>query len=159
MNQSIIDRLSELAESNGGRLTPDIVVEDARVKGSPLHDCFEWNTKQAAYHYWRAQARQLIKSVKIEIRTETRKIRAVAYVRDPDCEKTEQGYVSIMQLKSETDKAREVIVSEFARASAALERAHSIAAVLDMTDEVSDAMEQVQYLHHRAIAFDGEIAH
>ena len=159
MNQAISDRLSELAESNGGRLTPDIVVEDARQKSSPLHNYFEWNTKQAAYHYWRAQARQLIKSVKIEIRTETRKIRVVAYVHDPDCSEKEQGYISIMQLKSETDKARDAIVSEFSRAAAALERAHNIAAVLDMADDVSEVMEQVQYLHHRAVAFDDEVSH
>lgn len=49
-----------------GELTPQIVVDEARPKGAPLHDRFEWNDKQAGEAYRRVQAAQLIRSVRIE---------------------------------------------------------------------------------------------
>ena len=49
-----------------GDLTPEIVVDEARPKGAPLHDRFEWDNKIAGEKYRLVQARDLIRSVQIE---------------------------------------------------------------------------------------------
>ena len=64
------DRIVELAEANGGRITPEQVLEDARDPESPLHNYFEWDVETAARQYWLDQARTLIRSVKIVTREE-----------------------------------------------------------------------------------------
>ncbi|MDD7813642.1 hypothetical protein PP713_13820 [Mycobacterium sp. CSUR Q5927] len=57
--------LTEIYQSRG-ELTPQIVVDEARPKGAPLHDRFEWNDKVAGEAYRRVQAQQLIRTVKLE---------------------------------------------------------------------------------------------
>lgn len=49
-----------------GELTPQVVVDEARPKGAPLHDRFEWNDKVAGEKYRLVQAQQIIRSVRIE---------------------------------------------------------------------------------------------
>lgn len=52
------------AEHQG--LTPQLVVNSAADPASPLHDYFQWSDAKAADQYRLWQARQLIKSIKIE---------------------------------------------------------------------------------------------
>jgi len=154
MKDEIRTTLEELANANGGQLTAQLVVSEAKKKDSPLHDLFDWDQKSAARKHWLYQARALIRSVKVEITNENHKIRCVAYVRDPDCPNEEQGYVSVLSIKTDKERARDVLLQEFGRAAAALERAHAIAAVLEIQSEVSDVMERVNYLQHVAIKMD-----
>lgn len=51
-----------------GRLTPALVLEDARNEAHPLHDRFEWNDSVAADKYREQQAHELIRSVKVVYR-------------------------------------------------------------------------------------------
>jgi len=48
-----------------GKLTPHLVVEEARPIDSPLHSRFEWDDAVAAEAYRIDQARELIRSVRI----------------------------------------------------------------------------------------------
>jgi len=48
-----------------GRLEPEILVDEARPKSSPLHDWFEWDTKKAAHKHHLEQARYLLRSIEI----------------------------------------------------------------------------------------------
>ena len=49
MNEAAIRRLQELADENGGTLTPRVVVDDARThRGGPLHAMFDWDDASAA---------------------------------------------------------------------------------------------------------------
>lgn len=130
------DKLAEIAAAHGGRLTPDLVLAEAENPDSVLHNLFEWNDSIAAHQHRIAQARAIITSVRVVITTENRKISTVYYVRDPDAEPTEQGYVSIDKLKSNRELAKESIVMEFARASAYLQRAKYHAEALSMTDDI-----------------------
>lgn len=57
--------LTDIYEAHG-ELSPDIVVEEARPKGAPLHHRFEWNDSVAGDAYRRVQATELIRSVKIQ---------------------------------------------------------------------------------------------
>jgi hypothetical protein len=142
----IAETLSALASANGGTLTPALVLAEAKRKDSPIHDQFDWTDKTAANKYRLEQARKLIRSVKVEITNETRTIKAVAYARDPRSPHKEQGYVDVAKIKTDEEKAQELLLQEFARAAAALERAHGIAAHLGLEADVAAVMERVNYM-------------
>lgn len=46
-----------------GDVTPDLLIEDSRPDGAPLHSCFEWDDEAAAIEYRREQARTVIRSI------------------------------------------------------------------------------------------------
>jgi hypothetical protein len=69
--------LTRLANSHG-RVTPEVVVQDARRSESPLHEAFEWDDTQAANDWRMHQARGLIGSLVIEV--EDRPVRAFQVV-------------------------------------------------------------------------------
>lgn len=48
-----------------GKLTPRLVVDEAREEDHPLHDRFEWNNEIAGEAWRRDQAHRLIQSVRI----------------------------------------------------------------------------------------------
>jgi hypothetical protein len=62
--QQIGERLEHIIRRRG-RLTPQVVVEDATPVGSPLHHYFEWNDGKAANSFRVLQAREIIASVYI----------------------------------------------------------------------------------------------
>jgi hypothetical protein len=84
--------------------------------------------------------------VKVNIITETRKISAVSYVRDPRLASDQQGYISVGTLKTDKDLAKESIKYEFQRAYAHLHRAKTHAEILGMEDQVSAS---TQYARRR----------
>lgn len=57
----IARELRRIAKRCGGVLKPEIVVEEARPKSSPIHNRFEWDDSAAAQHYRIWQARMLIR--------------------------------------------------------------------------------------------------
>lgn len=59
-NVKVIKELNRLSATNGGLLMPEVVVEAAKPKTSPLHKHFEWNNTKAAAQHRLWQARQLI---------------------------------------------------------------------------------------------------
>lgn len=145
-------RLEEIAEQHAGRLTPEAVVADARNPKSPLHEHFEWDTKKAAAQHWLDTARQLIRSVRVLVRTDDKVISTVAYVRDPSMESNEQGYRSLASLRTDRELARETVVSEFGRAAGVLRRAKEIAKALDMENDVEEIIEMVDAASDKAVA-------
>lgn len=59
------ERLEEIRNRNGGALTPEATVEDAKNKKSPLHKQFNWNVDEAAHAHWLDTARDLISDVMV----------------------------------------------------------------------------------------------
>lgn len=55
----------ELILDDRGKLTPEIVVEEATDTNSPLHNRFEWDNGKAGHKYRLMEARLLITSVKV----------------------------------------------------------------------------------------------
>ena len=149
--EAVRRRLEQIAAANGGRLTPEQVVEDAKRKDSPLHAHFTWDVRKAAHAHWIDRARELIRSVRVEIRTDTTVIQAVAYVRDPQAGGNEQGYVAVERLRTDKDLARDALITEFARVGDNLRRARELAAALDVADEVDNLIEQVVGLRRRVM--------
>jgi hypothetical protein len=77
--QSIYDR--------AGRLTPALVVDEARDPGSPLHSRFDWDDQTAGEAWRRHQAHELIRSVRIGYRDRAGKqadVRAFHAIRADD---------------------------------------------------------------------------
>jgi hypothetical protein len=143
--------LETIASAHGDRLTPNDVLEDARRPESPLHEYFEWDESKAAQAHRLDQARTLIRSVKIIVTTERRVVTAPYYVRDPDADGDDQGYVSVPKLMTNADIAREALVAEFARASALLQRARDLAAVLGLEGDVDAIIGTIETVRQRAI--------
>lgn len=64
------DQLMAIYESHG-KLTPAIVVDEARDMEHPLHQRFEWDDEIAGEKWRREQARELIQSVRVVYREAT----------------------------------------------------------------------------------------
>jgi hypothetical protein len=133
--RAVLARLEE-----EGRLTVEAVIAEAQDPASPLHDAFEWDVEAAAQRHWEAQARKLIRSFKITVEVRNVVFKAPQWVPDPD---VPAAYVSTVKLRSEADRARDVVCAEFARASSALQRAKAVAAVLGIDAEVEGLHERV----------------
>jgi hypothetical protein len=137
-----------LADRSGGLITPDIVVAAARHPDSPLHSEFEWDDTAAAEKYRLDQARALIRSVKVNITTEKFDIVVPQYVRNPEAS-PQQGYTSIDRIKTEGDRAREIVAAEFRRAASALRRAKALGAALEIEDEINVVAQSITDLESR----------
>ena len=57
------ERLDYLASKNRGRVTPDMVLREAKLKSSVFHNYFEWDDTEAAEQYRVQQARNLINHI------------------------------------------------------------------------------------------------
>lgn len=57
----------KIREAEGGRLTPDAVVEAARKPRSPIHREFEWSDKKAAREHRLEVARKLCRGLRVEV--------------------------------------------------------------------------------------------
>lgn len=136
-------------ERDAGLLTPEVVVGAARDPASPLHECFTWDDAEAAHKQRIYEARKLIASMRLIVRTEKSKVAVPYYVRHPTLPAEQQGYVSLPTLRTDADLAREALLQEFERAAAALQRARDLAAALSMQDEVETMLEGVRALRER----------
>jgi hypothetical protein len=78
-----------LAEKHGGTITPEIILDDARRKKSPLHGFFCWDNNAAAEEYRKIQASAMIRRIKVTITpandaTQIVRVRAFVNVHEPD---------------------------------------------------------------------------
>lgn len=150
--EAIRERLQQLAEANGGLLTPEAVVNDAKSKSSPLHGQFTWDVKQAAYERWLDQARSLIRTVRIEIVEEEATFKAPYWLHDPDLERGQQGYRSAVEVRSDKDKARAAVLQECSRAVGAIRRARDVAVMLGLEAMLDEALDHIEALEDLARA-------
>lgn len=99
--QIVGEYLDKLKARHGGSLTAEELEKAARSKGSPVHACFEWKQRKAAYQHRLYQARTLLRSCEITIvigssRQKTRELRVRQTVFDPVARGDRVGaYVSL----------------------------------------------------------------
>jgi len=148
MSQTVSDYLIALYNQLGV-LTPELVVEDAKRKDSPLHEMFEWDVNKAAYAHWENVARQLIRSVQVNIVHESKVLRAPFFVRDSSLPTNQQGYASIDRVRMDAEMARDTVADECARAAAAFRRASAVAAAVGVDQDVRDLLDQTLMLGGR----------
>lgn len=142
--------LQSLADKNDGRLDADMVVKAARSPRSPIHDRFTWDDEEAAAKQRIAEARALIRSIKLVVINKDVTFEVPKYVRDPEARSHEQGYVAVVKLRGESDLARSACLREFERAREALRRAQSLSAYFGLEDQVQQGLELIQELYRRA---------
>lgn len=126
-NEIIRDAIKKL-EDRQGRLTAEIVLEEARKPTSVLHKCFEWDDTKAAEEWRKEQARKLIRTVRFHVTVEERPIRIPQYIRDPQKDGDEPGYVSLPRIIRKPEGAR-VLAQEISNVTYLLQRATEIAYV------------------------------
>lgn len=141
--------LEAIAERSGGQLTPEAVVDAARDPSSALHAHFTWDDAEAAHKRRLDEARTLIRSVKVIVRTEPFIVKAPQFIHDPSAGDA-QGYISIGRLATDEDRAREAVVAEFGRASSALARARAIAVGLGLAEKIEEVEGQIHDLSEAA---------
>lgn len=135
VTSAVRERIVALQDENG-RVTPAMVVDDARDVNSPLHRLFDWDDASAAEKQRLHTARQIIVSVKVVVTTEHVSFKAPLMLRDPASPPREQGYVSLVALQKDAVAARAAMLTEFHRAESALSRARNVASVLNLSDEI-----------------------
>jgi len=105
--------LRDMYESRG-RLDPKDVVDEARDPRSPLHKSFTWNDDEAAEQWRLQQARQLIRSIKIERVENTQEPRTVKFVRAFVHDPVNDGYLATEDVAKLPD-VRERVLDEMRR--------------------------------------------
>ena len=140
--------LREIAEKHGGNLDPKDVVEEAKASSHPLHDYFEWRDKIAGEQFRIDQARALIRSVRIEVKTNSAPMRAPQWVRSPDNKPDQRGYVEVTRVVALEARLR-IIRGEIDRAIGVVERLREISAALAVEAEFGAAQEALRALRGR----------
>lgn len=135
-------RLAEL-EVNNGDITPDIVVDDAMNPDSPLHSCFQWDVQKAARAHWRSTARRILSVRYVGHKSSTIVLSTTHYVRDVTKPGNQQGYVSIVKLKTNEERSRDTVRAECVKAESALTRARIVAEVLGVHDEIDALLDRI----------------
>ena len=140
--------LREIAEKHGGNLDPKDVVEEAKASSHPLHDYFEWRDKIAGEQFRIDQARALIRSVRIEVKTNSAPMRAPQWVRSPDNGPDQRGYVEVTRVVA-LEARLKIIRQEIDRAIGVVERLREISAALAIEAEFGAAQEALRALRGR----------
>lgn len=111
------EELAKLQKSKNDLLEPENIVDAARDPKSVLHPHFEWDDSAAAEEYRKGQARELVRSLTIDIsrsNLETRPVRAFVNVDVGD----ERGYVSTVTAMSSQELRKQVLEKAFAELEA-----------------------------------------
>lgn len=142
-----IERVRSLEDARGG-ITPDVIVQDAKDKKSPLHGLFEWNREKAAGAHWVDTARAIIGAVRVVVTNQTTVVRAPVYVRDPSAG-SDQGYRSTTALRLDPEQARESLVLILRVAAGHVARALEVAEPLGLSADVEGLIEEIVGLERK----------
>lgn len=149
IKKEAIAELNRMSKANGGKITPEALVAAARSEDSPLHSYFEWDNDVAAEKYRMMQARTLLRSCHYKVMINDRKLEVPYYVRDPEADSAEQGYVETARLRSQEDLAREVLIREFQRAGVQLRKSRVLAEFFQMSGDVDQMIDTLGLMKER----------
>lgn len=141
--------VERIARNNGGKITATEIVEAASDPTSPMHSQFEWEDDQAAHKYRLIQARMLIRACKLEIKVHNRKMTVPKYLRDPQQDSTEQGYVETARIRTDEDVKRDALINEFSRIARMLTKARALASYFDMDEEIDSFTESLELMRRK----------
>jgi hypothetical protein len=143
--EAIEARIQEIYERDG-KVTADAVIEEAKDPKSPLHGEFEWDVEKAAMEAWRETARRLIRSVRVQVHTETWTVAVPRYVRNPESPQREQSYAEAADLRGDHDRAMASLAYEIERADGAIRRAEKVAMSVGLSDEIEFVASAIQHV-------------
>lgn len=142
---TIADELKAL-EKDGVIIPEEVVAFAANHRESLCAAHFTWDNTEAATKQRLTEARNLIRTVKVQMTVNRLSLTVVGYVRDPDNEAGKSAYCSVAKIKSDKHAAHEVLIDELKRVNNACERAKRLAKyfenpeVLDEIKARSDAL-------------------
>jgi hypothetical protein len=117
-------------------------VEEAADPTHPLHERFVWDDAEAGQRYRIEQARGLIQAVgEITVAEDGESYVTPHYVRDPGAALRQQGYISLADVPSRSQTARDVLAAEVDRIIALVDRAVAIAFAVGLADRMNDLRE------------------
>lgn len=141
----VAEELEKIASQYNGLLNPRQVVEAASDPDHALHPYFEWDDGEAADAYRLAQARALIRRVKITVVRKdeaTRKV-TMTVVRGrqsrPSMRNAEGGYEAIDDIISDTMKREEMLASVLAELQSYRRRYDSLVELKAVWHAIDDA--------------------
>lgn len=135
------EALERIKRAGNGLLEPRAVVDAARDDASPIHDHFEWDDAVAAEAHRQDQARDLVRSLTIDVSRSNVESKAVRAFVNVDVGE-QRGYVSTMTAMSSQDLRKQVL----ARAFAELEAWRARHAELTELARIFSAMDETQGL-------------
>jgi len=148
--QAVGEKLARLEAH--GRLTPEAVLQDARVDTSPLHPFFEWDDAKAAERHRLEQAGHLIRCVTVVIEPkepdEARTIRAFVPISAPD---NTRSFVPTMKALSDADLRRQVLAqahSELGAVAKKYRELKELAEVVSAIDRVGELLQSSEGQPH-----------
>lgn len=148
--RAIKERLRQLEDPNTGALNIDQVIAAARDPNDPMHSEFTWDVNEAANERWRDQARAMIRNVKYEETVTRVELSNVPNYVHTTTELGKDAYMPIDRVRSDQDRARQVINEELARCRAALDRARAVADVIGLRAQLEQAIEWIVNLQRAA---------
>jgi hypothetical protein len=111
------EAISKVQKAHNGLLEPEMLVDAARDERSILHPHFEWDDAKAAEAFRTDQARDLIRSLTVDIsrsNVEEKQVRAYVNVETGQ----ERGYVSTFTALSSAELRKQVLEKAFAELEA-----------------------------------------
>lgn len=128
-----------------GRLLPEDVVIAAANPASAMHDHFTWDDTEAAQKCRIAEARVLIRSVRVEVTLTTGQFAVPVYLAGGE---KSGAYIPTATIRDDADASRDAILREMERVRNALDRARRIAAVLGTETEIDEIISIVNRFIH-----------
>lgn len=110
--QKVGEAIASLQKGSNTVLEPLTIVNAARDEKSPMHTHFEWDDGAAAEHYRTDQARELVRSLTVDVsrsNLEARPVRAFVNVETAG----ERGYVSTHTAMTSEDLRKQVLRRAF----------------------------------------------
>ena len=105
---AVIQALKQIADENGGIVTPAAVVLAAQPQDSPLHSRFEWDDEKASHNYRLWQARQLLR-VCVELITVGDQQATTNVFVSLTSDRDGGGYRTLVSVMSESDKRQQLL--------------------------------------------------
>lgn len=146
----IRDAIAATADENGV-VTSRGVFEAARSENNILHGEFEWDGDRAVEALGLQRAAELIRTVRIKIVVDSRKIVAPYYVNNPRDDKTGE-YLPVATVRDSEPMKHGVLLAEISRIESAIRRGMAIAGALEIEREFETMMQSVDAIRQRVTA-------
>ena len=107
LSKKMTDELKRIATTQKGRITKEIVLDEAQDPTNPLHPYFEWDNSEAARRYRLLQAQELIQ-LAVEVVGEE-KIPQRIFVNLRDDRRAKGGYSFLVDVLNDEQRRRQLI--------------------------------------------------
>lgn len=112
--QLIGERIEIIKTKNGGFVSAEMLVKEAKKKTSPLHGCFTWDDKKAGTLRRLDEARYLLRTITVEVETDDEPVITRAFVSvtdDPIYTTIESAMADVDMRESLLDQAKRELKS------------------------------------------------